>query len=423
MTATLAAPTSVAEREAERARLLRAMKRRATTLLVGVGVLFVVVTVLSGGHGGWGYLQAGAEGSLVGGLADWFAVTALFRHPLGVPIPHTAVIRERKDQFGETLGGFVQQNFLAPDVLAERVRAARVAERAAAWLGEPANATQLARQASEVLVGLADAIRDEDVHRALDDEVRAAIERLHVAPIAGRALEVLTTQGRHQELLDAGLRAAERFLVDNRADLRDRFGEQSPWWLPGAAGDRIFDRLLDGFIALLDSVNDDPGHAMRRRFDERVAGWTDRLRTSPEVAERADALARELLDNPELRRWSATVWTDVKGSLRHQAADAGSTLRLRLAAAARATGERMGADAALRARADDQLERAVRFLAGHFHDEVAGLVSGTIARWDAEETSDKLELLLGRDLQFIRINGTVVGGVAGLAIHGLAAVL
>ncbi|HEX2850447.1 MAG TPA: DUF445 domain-containing protein [Acidimicrobiales bacterium] len=427
MTATLAgagtSSASAAERDAERASQLRTMKRRATALLVVVAAAFVAVTVLADGRGGWGYVQAALEGSMVGGLADWFAVTALFRHPLGVPIPHTAVIRERKDQFGETLGSFVQQNFLAPDVLADRVRGANVTERAAAWMCDGDHATQLARHASEVLVGLADVVRDEDVHRILDEELHRALERLPVAPLAGRALRMLTAQGRHQELLDAGLRAAERFLVDNHDDLRLRFGEQSPWWLPDAAQDRIFERLLDGFTSLLRSVNDDPTHSMRRQFDERVDALIGRLETSAEMRDRGTELTRELLENPELRRWSATVWTDVKVSLRQQAADPESTLRLRLADTARAAGERLHTDLALRARADELVERAVRFLADHFHDEISGLVSGTIARWDAEETSDKLELLLGRDLQFIRINGTVVGALAGVAIHGLAVAL
>ena len=409
--------------DAERRRELRAMKRRATLLLLVVAAGFAAVTVATDAKGAWGYLQAAAEGSMVGGIADWFAVTALFRHPLGLPIPHTAVIRERKDQFGATLGTFVQQNFLAPDVLVERVRAARPVERAAAWLCVPAHAARLAAEASEVLVGLAEAVRDEDVSRVLDDELRRAAERAHLAPLAGRGLRMLTDQGRHQELLDAGLRAAARVLDENRVELRARFAEQSPWWLPGAAQDRIFDRLLDGFTALLQAVNADPDHPMRRDLDARLDDLVRRLETDGQLADRVAELAGELLDNPEVRKWSSTVWADVKASLRAQAADPASALRARMAEGVQATGERLRSDPPLRARADAALERAVRFVAEHFHDEVAGLVSGTIERWNPDETSDKLELLLGRDLQFIRINGTVVGGAAGLAIHALSAAL
>ncbi|HEX7165992.1 MAG TPA: DUF445 domain-containing protein [Acidimicrobiales bacterium] len=400
-----------------RASQLATMKRRATALLVAVAGAFIAVAILGGDDGAWGYALAATEGGLVGGLADWFAVTALFRHPLGIPIPHTAIIRERKDQFGATLGSFVQDNFLTGDNVAERIRSARVAERMAAWLAQPANADQVARYASDLLVAVADIVRDEDVKRLLHEEVERAVERLPVASLAGRALRAATAEGRHQELLDSILRAVAGFLDENRDDLHDRFAKESPWWLPRAAEDRIFERLLEGAQSLMHAVVDDPEHELRRSFDERVATFIDRLENDPELGARADELKREVVNHPELREWVAGLWDDLKRSLREQAADPESRLRVRLAEAVFAAGERLAADDVLQAKLADGMERAVRYVADHYGDEIGDLVTGTIARWDAEETSRKLELLLGRDLQFIRINGTVVGALAGTAIH------
>jgi uncharacterized membrane-anchored protein YjiN (DUF445 family) len=406
--------------EQERRRELTAMKRRATGLLVVMTGVFVLVTVVGTDHGLGGYLRATAEASMVGGLADWFAVTALFRHPLGVPIPHTAVIRARKDEFGQTLGNFVQENFLTADVMTERLRTTRVAARLGAWLSDDANAAVVAQHASELAVGLADLVRDEDVHRLVEQEIARVVDSVPLAPLAGRALQVMTTNGRHQELLDAVLRGLERFLDENREALRDRFGQESPWWLPNTFEDRIFERMVDGFREYLHTVNADPHHELRAQFDLRVADLADRLLHSPELRERGEQLKHDFLGHPQLRTWSTEVWSELKSALREQAADPGSELRQRVARAVVAAGERLETDAVLQHKVDEVIESGIRYFTANFRDEITALVSGTIARWDPEETSDKLELLLGPDLQFIRINGTVVGGLAGLVIHAVA---
>lgn len=409
--------------EAVRVRDLRVAKRRATGLLLVMAVAFVVVAATTADEGWTGYLRAGLEASMVGGLADWFAVTALFRHPLGIPIPHTAVIRERKDQFGETLGEFVQENFLSADAISERVRSSHAITRAAGWLSQPGNARTLSGHVAGVAVGLADAIRDEDVDELIDSEIRNAVRRIEVAPLAGRLLRFATAQGRHQELLDAILRGAQHFLEDNRESLRARFGQQSPWWLPMAVEDRIFDRLVEGFTVLLQSVNDDPDHELRAHFDARIAELADRLEHDPAMRARGEQIRHELLEHPQLRAWTASLWSEVKRNLRDQASDPASAFRTRLAGVLAAAGERLGGDESLQAKAEELVDRAVRAIVTQFSDELAALVSGTIARWDADETSHRLELLLGRDLQFIRINGTIVGGIAGVAIHGAGQLL
>ena len=410
--------------EDARAVELRAMKRRATGLLALVTATFVALVVgVDDGQSWLPYALAAAEGSMVGGLADWFAVTALFRHPLGIPIPHTAIIRERKDQFGATLASFVQDNFLSSDVVAERIRAAEVGPRLAAWLAKPENADTVARVVLESAVGALDIVADDDVQRLLSEELERAAAAVPMAPLAGRVLAVVTHEGRHQELLDAGLRGVITFLDEQREPLRERFGDGSPWWLPGAVEDRLFDRIIDGARLLLATVVADPEHEMRAAVDERLRVLSDRLQHDPELAARGEELKSELLRHEALRRWTGSLWADVKGALRTQAPDPDSELRRRAASAVAGLGDRLGADTALAAKVSGWAEAAGRYVVEHHSDELGELISSTVARWDAGETSDKLELLLGRDLQFIRINGTIVGGMAGLTLHTAATLL
>ncbi len=408
--------------EQAKQRQLLVSKRRATALLAGVSVLFLTITI-SGAHGWLGYVQATAEASMVGGLADWFAVVALFRHPLGIPIPHTAIIVERKAQFGDTLGQFIQDSFLSPDSVIMRVRAANVPVRLADWLAEPANAERLAGYVADAAVAIADLVRDEDVQRTLEGILRERIDSTPLAPLAGKALRFLTAEGRHGEVLDAAFRGLDRYLDEHEDELRLRLARQAPWWLPGAVEDRIFVRLLDGAHGLLREIAADPDHEVRRELEARIERFATELETSPELRERGEQLKGDVLAQPELRHWVASLWAEAKSYLRAQAADPDSDLRHKLASAIAAAGTRLRDEPALGESVQQGVESAVRYVVEHFDGEISVLVSGTIQRWDAEETARRLELLLGPDLQFIRINGTVVGGAAGLLLHTIAQAL
>jgi uncharacterized membrane-anchored protein YjiN (DUF445 family) len=399
-------------------------RRRATALLAAVTAVFIVTVIAGAEDGAWlGYVQATAEASMVGGLADWFAVVALFRHPLGLPIPHTAIITERKEQFGETLGEFIQDSFLTPDAVAERVQLAHVGERVARWLAEPTNADKLAGHALGGAVEVVDLLEDESVHDVLERLVRERVTSASLVPMAGRALGALTREGRHTEVVDASLRGLDRYLDEHRGELLARFRDQSPWWLPGAVEDRIFERLLDGVRAVLDDMAHDRGHGLRRALDARILRFVDELQTSPTLRARGEQLTRDLLERPEVRTWVASAWSEAKAHLREQAETPASELRSQIAETIASAGQRMLAEPALVAKVDEVAESAVRYVVEHFGGEITELVSSTIARWDGEETSNRLELLLGPDLQFIRINGTVVGGLAGLCLHALATAL
>jgi uncharacterized membrane-anchored protein YjiN (DUF445 family) len=368
-------------------------------------------------------VQAGAEAAMVGGVADWFAVTALFRRPLGLPIPHTALIVERKDQFAATLGQFVQENFLNADVLAERIRSAGLVRRLGAWLADQANAARFAGHAADLAVKVAEALRDEDVQRVITAELTRAVDRVEVAPLAGRALRVIIAGGHHSELFNAILASADRYLAGHYAELRELFEAEAPRWVPDTVYRRVFDRLHTRLRQRLAAMAADPADETRQQFEKWIAELPGRLETSPELRERGERLKRELLASAELRDWSSSLWQQAKDALRTQAADPESELRRRLAGVLAAAGRRLGRDNPLQESAERVLESGTRALADQFHDELAGLVTGTIQRWDAAETSSQLELLLGHDLQFIRINGTVVGAAVGLALHAIALAL
>ncbi|MDE0804441.1 MAG: DUF445 domain-containing protein [Acidimicrobiales bacterium] len=409
--------------EAIRLREIRSAKRRATALLFLVAVAFVVVAITTDDEGSAGYLRAGLEAAMVGGLADWFAVVAIFRHPLRLPIPHTAVIVQRKDAFGETLGQFVQQHFLNADTVGERVRAIGVADRASSWVRQRDNARKMAGYAAELAVRLADVVKDDDLLHLAETEVRARLTNLDVAPLAGRLLEVVTEEGRHRELVDSVLRGLDGFLEENETLLRERFIDESPWWVPEVIDDRIFNRLVMGVRAIIRGDTVGGSEELRERIDVVVQRIIDRLEHDDVWRARAEVLKDELLDHPALRTFIESLWADLKETLREQAADDGSALRARLTDVIVSASERFREDEALMARADEVFERGVNAVVETFGDEITRIISSTISQWDGEETAGRLEQLLGRDLQFIRINGTIVGGLAGLAIHGVSDLL
>ena len=272
-----------------RARGLAVARRRATALLAGSTVLFAVVTAV-GAHGVLlGYVQAGAEASMVGGIADWFAVTALFRHPLGLPIPHTALIVERKDQFAATLGRFVQENFLSADVLAERIHSVRLVPRLAAWLADEANADRFAGRAADLVVTVAESLRDEDVQRILTAELTRAVDTVEVAPLAGRVLRVIIAGGHHAEFFNAILTGADRYLASHYEELSEVFEAESPRWVPDAVYRRVFDRLYTRLRQRVVAMAADPNDQARQQFEEWIAGLPGRLETSRSCGSAASA--------------------------------------------------------------------------------------------------------------------------------------
>lgn len=401
----------------ERQRSLDRMKRRATGLLVVMGGIFVVARMFEAQHPWLGYLRATAEASMVGGIADWFAITALFRHPLNIPIPHTAIIPSRKDRIGRSLGNFVQNNFLSPEVLAAKLRAAQISQRAAEWLSHPENARRAAQSVASVLRSAGNVVRDEDVKVLLDRTVVEPLRQMPIAPVLAKGLALLTVDDRHQQLLDRVIQGLLRLVAENEALIREKIGEESPWWVPKLVDDRIHQKVLGGIERTLYEVGDDPDHQLRRQFDDLLAEWIDQLQSSPEVIARAEAIKQQVLDPETSGRLAASLWEELKEILGRQPSLSDDSAPGAVARGLAALGAAALHDEALLEKIDGWVIGAVLRVVEQHRHEVGQLIAQTVSSWDPDETSRRIELLVGRDLQFIRINGTLVGGLVGLLIY------
>jgi uncharacterized membrane-anchored protein YjiN (DUF445 family) len=409
--------------EATKQAQLDAMKRRATGMLVAATVIFVVARLLETRYGWLAIVRATTEAAMVGGLADWFAVTAIFRRPLGLPIPHTAIVAARKDRVGRSLGAFVQRNFLTREVIEGRMRSLEVGRRLVEWLADPSNSRTISRQAAAAMGSAAEMLRDEDVQAIIDRSVATRVRTMRVAPLLGKFLSVITEENRHQELLNEVIHLAARAVDDNRGVIRTRIEQETPWWVPTAVDEKIFRRVLNAIQRMLGELRDDRYHPMRARFDEALHSFIDRLNTSPEFAAKVEGWKEEFLDNDAARRFSASLWEEGKEALARYAANPDSKAPGMIEHAMTAFGQKAKDDPELLSKVDEFVVEIAVFLVARYQDEVADLIAHTVASWDPELTSRRVELAIGRDLQFIRINGTIVGGLAGLVIYLLSGLL
>src|SRR4051812_31053028 len=393
------------------------MKRLATGLFLLAAAVFLAC-VLFGRDVTWvGYVRATAEASMVGALADWFAVTALFRHPLGLPIPHTAIIPRKKDQIGQSLGSFVQENFLTRAVIEDKLTTIDVPGRLGGFLAAPGRAERLAGDLSTALSGLTDLLRDEDLQPAVAALVDRKLHGTPAAPVLARVLELVVDGDRHQEVLSVGLRGLARFLEENRVVFRAQLGDASPPWVPDWVDERVFNKVFVGIEQFLEEVGEDPQHELRRAYDARLKAYITALRTDPSTAARVEEFKKELLEHPAVRKWSGSLWTNVKNAVLAAAADPESELRARVTGMIRDAARLLQNDPTVRELVQRHSRTVAGYLVERFSGDVADLVGSTVERWDTDETSRRIELQVGRDLQWIRVNGTVVGGLAGLVIY------
>jgi uncharacterized membrane-anchored protein YjiN (DUF445 family) len=405
--------------DAQRAALRRA-KAIALAMLVVAAAVFITARSLEDGRPWVGYVRAFAEAAMVGGLADWFAVTALFRHPLRLPIPHTAIIAKRKDEIGRGLGEFVRTNFLVPSVLEERVRAFRPAERLATWAAEPTSADRVGELAARAVRAGGRALRDVDVQDLLVAQVRARLEKVEAAPVLGRTLTVALADGRQASLVDATVDRLSDMLALQLPALRTQFEQESPWWVPESIDNRVFARIVDGVERLLSDVRHDRTHPVRRSIENGITKALADMQTDPSMIAKGERWKAELLDRPEVAAWVGGAWHDVRAAIEADLADRESDLRRRLDDAIRRAGARLASDAMLATKVDDAVVRAVLSVAESSGAEVATLIETTVNGWDTEETVDRIETQIGRDLQFVRMNGTIVGGLIGVALHTIS---
>ncbi|MBA3889297.1 MAG: DUF445 domain-containing protein [Gemmatimonadaceae bacterium] len=405
--------------DSEKAQRLAAMKRRATGLLVFVTVVFVVARLYESRHPSVGWVRAMAEAAMVGGLADWFAVTALFRYPMGIPIPHTAIIPNRKERIGRSLGNFLQSYFLRRDVLERRLAGLGLSRRIMAWAALPENAPRIAHQLAQGLARAAEVVPADEMKTGLHNTLVAQGRKVHVAPLLGQALLLVAADNRHQRLLDRVLELVQRLLTENRELIRQRIATESPWWVPTAIDDKLYAKLVNGTERIIWEVATQPDHQLRRQFDRILGEYVEGLRDDPEVIGKAERMKERLLEQPVVEELAGALWESTQRALiRYASPDAGAPQPLE-------RGIITAAEAALKndallAEIDEAINKVVLGAVEQYRHEIAAVIERTVAEWDPKDASQRIEIAVGRDLQFIRINGTIVGGLVGLLLYAFS---
>ncbi|MGN6500506.1 MAG: DUF445 domain-containing protein [Tsuneonella sp.] len=397
------------------------MRAAATGMLVVMAGTFLLARSMLGVHPAWGYVLAFSEAAMVGGLADWFAVTALFRHPLGLPIPHTAIIPENKDRIADTMAQFLQDNFLTPAVVARRMQAMNLAGGVGAYLAEPGRSetgSRIRAGAAELLAELLESLDPERLGTQVRGGLKALADRIEVAPLLGQMLEAAIADKRHLPLIDSAVRWAGITLEANEALVRDVIHTRANAILRWTGLDeRVASSVLDGLYKLLAEVLVDPDHPLRTRLDEGLQQLAHDLRHNPEMRARIEQAKKDLLDNPAVASWWMGVWERIRAALIAQARSGGEGLSGVLTQSLGELGQALRSDPRLQLQINRFARRTAVGVATRYGGQIVRLVSETVRRWDATTITERVESAVGRDLQFIRLNGTIVGGLVGVTIH------
>ncbi len=397
--------------------------RRMRTIAVGLLVLAAVVYVATRGQDGWlGFVNAGAEASMVGAMADWFAVTALFKHPLGLPIPHTALIPKRKDELGRGLQEFVGENFLQEDIIRDRVAAATISLRVGRWLDDPVNVRRVVDEAAELLRIAVGKVTDEHVAGFVQD---ALVPRFHeepISPMLGGLLDEVVRDDLHHGLVDLAIDEVASWLVENPGSFAEVLGERAPWWAPPRLNDAVTRRLHRELVDWLLDIRHDPTHHARQALDSMLRQLAHDLQHDADTQARTEKLKDRLLDHPQVLASSVDLWNALRRALQASLVDPEGAVRTRMLVELTAFAKRLVDDSDLRKRLDLLAADAAVFAIDRYGAELTAVITHTIERWDGKEAARRIELHVGRDLQFIRINGTIVGGLVGVVIHAFAVV-
>jgi uncharacterized membrane-anchored protein YjiN (DUF445 family) len=404
----------------QRRRGLRRMRTLAVSLLALAAVVYLVTLHQDGFLG---FVNAGAEASMVGAIADWFAVTALFKHPLGLPVPHTALVPKRKDELGRSLEEFVGENCLQEEIIRERVASATISLRVGQWLTEPPNARRVVDEVSEVAAPGIGKVRDEQVAELVTEALLPRFREEPISPLAGGLLAEVVRDGAHQTVVDLVLDELHRWLTEHPDTFAEVLEERAPWWAPPRLNEAVTRRLHTELLEWLSEIRADPAHQARQALDSMLGQLADDLQHDPETQERTERLKNRLLEHPQLVASSIALWNALRRALQSSLVDPDSAVRRRLMAELNAFGLRLRDDADLRARLDGTASDVAVFAVARYGAELTAVITHTIERWDGKEAARRIELHVGRDLQFIRINGTIVGGLVGLLIHTVAVVV
>ncbi|MGW6409222.1 DUF445 domain-containing protein [Streptomyces vinaceus] len=413
------------EADEERRHGVRRMKTTATGLLVLVALVYVLTTWAEhAGAGAWaGYVRAAAEAGMVGALADWFAVTALFRRPLGLPIPHTAIIPTKKDQLGVSLGEFVGENFLSPDVVRARLHALGIGGRLGSWLAEPEHADRVTAELATALRGALTVLRDSDVQAVVGEAITRRAETAEIAPGIGKTLEKVVADGGHRRVVDLVCVKAHDWLVTHGESVMGAVQGGAPGWTPRFVDRKVGERVYKELLRFLTEMRDMPEHPARGAVDRFLTDFAADLQSDTDTRARVERLKSEILQRGEVQDVIASAWTAIRAMIISAAEDEHSELRLRVRSSLLSLGARLATDGRLQDKVEGWIEGAVVYVVTTYRAEITSLITDTVAGWDAEHTSRKIEAHIGRDLQFIRINGTVVGALAGLLIYTVSQAL
>ena len=394
------------------------------TLATGLLVAAAVVYVLTHGSDGWlGFVNAAAEAGMVGAMADWFAVTALFRHPLGLKVPHTALIPERKAELGRSLQDFVTDNFLVEDIVRERVLDAEPAARLSEWLRAPANAERAALEATHLAGRALSRLESSDVRAVVEEVILPRLRDEPAAEVLGALLAQVVEDRSHVGVVDLVVGEALRWLELHEDTFIDVVSERAPWWAPQSVNEKVVQRLHLEAVRWLQDIARDPHHHARYALDSLLTQVAEDLQHDTGTQASAERLKLRLLDQPQLVDTGMAVWGVLERSLREALDDPDGPVRTRLVGALVDWGESLAEDAEARARLDARVGDAVVYVVQRYGDELTSVITTTVDQWDGREAADRIELHVGRDLQFIRINGTVVGGLVGIVIHAVGILL
>ncbi len=401
------------------------MRWTATGLLVVMAMVYLFARSMDAVHPAYGFVRAFAEAAMVGGLADWFAVTALFRHPLGLPIPHTAIVPRNKDRIGDTLAAFLRDNFLIPGVVARRMRRVDLASSVGRWLTSPSGGDgRLQRGASRLAADLLEAFDQKRLGGMVKSTIGQRLRGLDIAPLLGQALEAAIAKDRHLPLLNGIIHWAGRTLSANepmiRAMVHERAGSIMRWT---GLDETLANKIIDGLDQMLFDMAEDPGHSLRAKAEEGLAKLAFDLQFDDQMRVRVETFKLEMIDNPAMQRWLDGLWESARGSLLRIAREPGRGRKGKLGEALQQLGTTLQEDVRLGSTINRFVRRAAVGTAADYGDSIVRLVSETVHGWDAGTITRRLENAVGRDLQFIRINGTIVGGLVGLLIHGFDVLL
>lgn len=423
---TLAGAMPAPQDEAERRRALQQHRAFASGLLVLAAVIFVACSAWQsqGTAPGWvGYVRAAAEAGMIGGIADWFAVTALFRHPLGIPIPHTALLPKKKDQLGTALSGFVGENFLNAQLITEKVAGANIPQRVGQWLAEPDNAALVSREAGKLTANAVRAIDPADAEALIRTQIIDKAAEPLWGPPAGRMLEQLIADGKTEPAVEAVIGWARTKVYGMEETVVTLIDERMPGWAPKFAKSLVGERVYKEVVEFIEDVDRDPDHEARHALRRFISQLADDLQHDEVMIERVESLKADVMGSDAVQGAAADVWAAFSRNLIAAATDENSALRIKAAELCVTWGARVQEDPTLRDELNRRLTGVVSFLADNYSGEVTAIISETVERWDADEASDKIELMVGKDLQYIRVNGTLVGALAGLAIYTVSQAL